>query len=115
MKTKFYSSILLALVIGLFAAACSSSSKDKPTQLAELKTQQTKIGNEIRKLEAEIAKENPDAAKAKSKEVGVTEVKPGKFDYYVQTQGSIEAIDNIMLSAKTAGVISQVFSREGDV
>jgi len=115
MKTRLYTNILIALLIGIFAAACSSSSKDKATQLAELKIKQTEIAAEIRKLEAEVAKENPTASKARTKEVGVSEVKPGKFDYFIQTQGSIEAIDNIMVSSKGAGVISQVFSREGDV
>lgn len=95
--------------------ACSSASKDKATQLEELKSQQTKLTAEIRKLEDELARENPTESKAKSKEVGVIELTPRRFDYYIQTQGAVEAIDNIMISAKTAGNVSQVFSREGDV
>ena len=115
MKTRLYINTLFVVAIAAVAASCSSSSKDKPTQLAELKAKQTEVSNAIQKLEAEIAKENPTVSKARTKEVGITEVKPAKFDYFIQTQGSIEAIDNIMLSAKGAGVISQVYSREGDV
>ncbi|MBY0433147.1 MAG: efflux RND transporter periplasmic adaptor subunit [Cyclobacteriaceae bacterium] len=115
MKTKLYSNLVLALMIGIFAAACSSASKDKNTQLAELKVQQTKLAADIRKLEAEIAKENPEAVSAKAKDVVVTELAARPFDYYVQTQGSVEAVDNILVSAKTMGVITHVFAREGDV
>ncbi|NOT76854.1 MAG: efflux RND transporter periplasmic adaptor subunit [Cyclobacteriaceae bacterium] len=115
MKTKLYLNAILAVAVAALIASCSGASKDKATQLAELKAQQTKLAADIRKLEDEVAKENPQATKARTKEVGVTEVKPGKFEYFIQTQGSIEAIDNIMLSAKSAGIISQVYSREGDV
>jgi membrane fusion protein, multidrug efflux system len=36
-----------------------------------------------------------------------------KFDHYVQTQGVIEAEDNILVSAKSMGVITQVYVKEG--
>lgn len=115
MKTNFYISILGALVIAGFLAGCSSASKDKKTQLQELKEQHTKLSGEIRKLEEEIAKENPGTPTAKTKEVAATELVLRPFDYYVQTQGSVEAVDNILVSARTMGVISQVFVREGDI
>ncbi|CAN5339770.1 efflux RND transporter periplasmic adaptor subunit [soil metagenome] len=115
MKTLSYLNILLAVAVAALIASCSSASKDKTAQLAELKKQQTEISGEIQKLEAELANTNPQVTKARTKEVGFTEVKPGKFDYFIQTQGSVEAIDNIMLSAKSPGIISQVYSREGDV
>ncbi len=115
MKNRLYLNTVFVATIALALASCSSSSKDKATQLAELKVQQTELAGKIQKLEAEVAKENPETSKARTKEVGVTEVVPQKFDYFVQTQGSIEAIDNIILSAKTAGTILNVYSREGDV
>src|SRR2546425_5968655 len=37
---------------------------------------------------------------------------PRSFDHYVQTQGTIVAIDNIQMSAKTAGVVTYVRSEE---
>ena len=117
MKTKFYIHILGAVVIAGLLAACSAASPetDKNAQLEKLKTQQAKLTSDIRKLEAEIGKENPETVKAKSKEVGVVSIAPHNFDYFIQTQGAVEAIDNIMISARTAGNVSQVFSREGDV
>ena len=117
MKTKFYFHILGAIVIAGLLSACSAASPetDKNAQLEKLKTQQAKLTSDIRKLEAEIGKENPETVKAKSKEVGVVSIAPHNFDYFIQTQGAVEAIDNIMISARTAGNVSQVFSREGDV
>ncbi len=117
MKTKFYIQILGAVTIAGLLAACSAASPetDKKTQLEKLKSQQVKLSADIRKLEGELAIENPETITAKSKNVGVVTLVTGKFDYFIQTQGSVEAIDNIMISARTAGNISQVFSREGDV
>ena len=117
MKTKFYFQILGSVIIAGLLAACSATSHepDKKTLLEKLKSQQIKLSADIRKLEGELAIENPETITAKSKNVGVVDLTTGKFDYFIQTQGSVEAIDNIMISARTAGNISQVFSREGDV
>ena len=114
MKSTFYVSILALAVMAGVLSGCSSATKDKQTQLAKLKTQQAKLAVEVRKLEGEIAKENPAALNEKSKDVAVSQLALRRFDYFVQTQGAIEAVDNILVSAKTAGIISQVFVKEGD-
>ena len=114
MKASIHIKVIGALLVVGFAAACSSASKDKATQLEELRAQQTKLGGEIRKLEAELAAENP-VSKAKMKDVGVIELAPRSFDYFIQTQGAVEAIDNIMVSARAMGNVAQVLSREGDI
>ena len=114
MKSRLYITVLSFAVVAGVLSGCSSATKDKQTQLAELKTQQAKLAVEVRKLEGEIAKENPGAANEKSKDVAVSQLALRPFDYFVQTQGAIEAVDNILVSAKTAGIISQVFVKEGD-
>jgi membrane fusion protein (multidrug efflux system) len=117
MKSNLYSRLAVAVVIAGLLAACSAASPDneKQARLEKLKKDQTELTKEIQKLEAEIAKENPDAAsKVKAKEVAVTEISPKKFDHYVQTQGKIESENDIILSAKVPGVITQVFVSEGD-
>jgi membrane fusion protein (multidrug efflux system) len=117
MKSNLYSRLVVAVVIAGLLAACSAASPDneKQARLEKLKKDQTELTKEIQKLEAEIAKENPDAAsKVKAKEVAVTEITPKKFDHYVQTQGKIESENDIILSAKVPGVITQVFVSEGD-
>ena len=114
MKTKFYQT-LPAVVAVVFLTACSSTSVDKATQLTKLKTDQAALIKQITKLEKELAAENPNTVVVKSKDVGVAEVAPRKFDHYIQTQGKIDSEDNIVVSAKSMGVITQVFVREGDL
>lgn len=115
MKSKLLSLTLPTLTTALFVVACSSGSKDKSTQLAELKAKQTELASQISSLEKEISAENPTTATRRAKEVAVVELAPKPFDHYIKTQGAVEAIDNILVSAKTMGIVTQVFVREGDV
>lgn len=116
MKTRIYTKVTVALIVVAFAAACSSAPKDKETQLAELKTQQANTAKEIAKLEKEIAASKPadDPSKIKSKEVIVTDLQAKKFEHYVKTQGAVESEQNILVSAKTMGVVTHVNVREGE-
>lgn len=115
MKSNLYIQLAAGSALSFLMAACGGNAENKEAKLSELRAQQTELASEIKKLETEIAKENPVASTAKSKEVAVIELKSRPFDHYIQTQGAIEAVDNIMVSAKTMGVITQVFVREGDV
>ncbi len=116
MKSNFYYRISAVLVVASLLAACSAATKDddKKARLEKLKTEQAELSKEIAKLEEEIAKENPDSANVKSKDVGVTELTPKKFNHFVQTQGTVESENNLLISAKAAGTITQVFASEGD-
>jgi membrane fusion protein (multidrug efflux system) len=116
MKSNLYSRLVVAVVIAGLLAACSAASPDdKKERLEKLKTQQADLVKEIAKLESEISKTNPDStANVKSKEVAVTELALRKFDHYIQTQGRVEAEENIQVSAKSPGVITQVYVNEGD-
>jgi multidrug efflux pump subunit AcrA (membrane-fusion protein) len=117
MNLTFYNRLIVAVVISGLLAACSAGSSDdnKSARLEKLKTQQVDLAKEIAKLEEEIAKENPDSTKTvRSKEVAVTELAPRKFDHYVQTQGTVEAENNTLVSAKSMGVITNVLVNEGD-
>lgn len=115
MKSKLLSLTLPTLTTALFVVACGSGSKDKSAQLAELKAKQTELASQISSLEKEISAENPTTATRRAKEVAVVELAPKPFDHYIKTQGAVEAIDNILVSAKTMGIVTQVFVREGDV
>ncbi len=116
MKKPFYLQLVFVLLVAALMAACGGAEKDqdKATQLKELKNRQADIAKKIKTLEADLAKENP-TANMKMKEVSVAELQPRAFDHFVQTQGIVEAIDNIFVSAKTMGVVTQVFVKEGDV
>jgi len=115
MKSTVYHQ-LSVFAIAVVLAACSAASPDeKEAKLEKLKGQQADIAKQIEQLEAEIAKTNPDSAevKVRMKDVAVLEVKAVKFDHFVKTQGRVEAENNIAVTAKAPGVVSQVFVQEG--
>ncbi len=114
MKATIYTRFAVILTAVILAACSAASPDDKKAELAKLKQQQADITKQIQKLEGEIAKANPDSVKVRAKEVNVTELAPRKFDYFVQTQGRVEAEDNIQVSSKAAGVITAVYVQEGD-
>ena len=116
MKTNIYSTILGAVVIASLLTGCGGGeSADKKAELDKLKKEQAEISQKIQKLEVELAKTNPDSTKVKSKEVGVQEVASRKFDHYVKTQGAVESEENIEVSSKSMGIITQVFAKEGEM
>jgi membrane fusion protein, multidrug efflux system len=112
MKINNYSPIVIAVIVAFVLAGCDAST-DKSAQLKKLKEQQASLAKEVASLEKDIAATDT-TLKVKMKEVIVIDLAPRKFDQYVQTQGSIESTDNIMVSAKSMGVLSQVYVREGD-
>jgi membrane fusion protein (multidrug efflux system) len=116
MKSTQYPRFIIAVAVAGLLAACSAASPDddKKTRLQNLKTEQASLTKEIKKLEEEIAKENPDTEKkVRAKEVAVTEVTPRKFDHFIQTQGIVESENNILVSARSMGSITQVSVTEG--
>ncbi len=115
MKSKLYTKLLALFVIAIVVAACNGSSNDKETQLKDLKAQQAELATRISELEKGVDTKASETGTRRSKEVGVIELTARPFDHYITTQGAIEAVDNILVSAKTMGIITQVFVREGDV
>ncbi len=109
MKRYNYLTFVVIVVAAALVAACSPSKED---QLKKLKAKQADLVKQIATLEKELAGTKTESAR--TKEVVTIELAPRKFDKYVQTQGAVEATDNILISAKTAGVITQVYVREGD-
>ena len=113
MNSTFYTRLSVVAVVVLLAACSAATPDDKKAQLEKLKAQQADIAKQVVQLEKEIAKENPTEAKIKTKDVAVTAVKAAKFDHYVQTQGHVESEDNILVSAKSPGVVMAVYVKEG--
>jgi membrane fusion protein, multidrug efflux system len=115
MKSKIYTRLsVLTLAVVVMACSATTPENDKQSRLDKLKTERANIDKEIKKLEGEIAKATPDSAvTVKAKEVSVTDLVPRSFNHYVQTQGSVDAEDNITLSAKTMGAVTAVYVTEG--
>lgn len=113
MKPNFYNRLAILATVAILAACSAATPDDKKAQLEKLKAQQADIAKQVQQLEKEIAAENPTEAKVKLKDVAVTEVTPAKFDHYIQTQASVDAEDNIAVSAKSLGVVTRVYVTEG--
>lgn len=113
MNSTFYARLSILASIALLAACSAATPDDKKAQLEKLKAQQADISKQVQQLEKELAKENPTAAKVKMKDVAVTELALTKFDHFVQTQGHVEAEDNISISPKAPGVVTAVYVTEG--
>ena len=112
MKSNIIYRIAIVFVAGSVLAACSAtSSDDKTKQLESLKTQQAELAKQITALEKEMPADT--TIKVRAKEVIIAEVVIRSFDHYVQTQGLVDAEDNVTVSPKTPGVVTQVYVQEG--
>ena len=106
-STNFLSFILFAIII----LSCSAP-VSKEAELDILKKQHAELTDKIRSLEREIKASRPESA-VKTRMVVADEVKSGPFEYFVETQGGVEAEENILVSAKTPGVVVGIFVKEG--
>lgn len=115
MKANLYIRLTAVVTVAALLAGCSAATpeEDKKGRLEKLKKDQAALVQEIKALEEQIAKENPDERTVKAKEVTVAPVKAQNFDHYVQTQGRVESENNILVSAKSMGVVERVFVTEG--
>ena len=113
MNSTIYTRLSMVVAVAMLAACSAATPDDKQAQLKKLKEQQADITKQVQQLEKEISATNPEEANVKTKDVAVTEVSPKIFDHYVQTQGQVEAEDNISVSAKAPGVIIAVYANEG--
>ena len=115
MKSTFFTQITTVLVVGSLLAACSAATPDKKAELEKLKADQGKLSEQIKKLESELNLGQANADPVNAKEVVTTTLKPRVFNHYVETHGSLESIENIQVSAKTAGIITEVYVVEGQM
>lgn len=113
--------LITASVITL--AACGAKTDDagdvakKKAQLEELKKQQTAIGQQITKLEADIAKLDPASAKAeKAKLVSIDTIAPNNFTHYIDLQGKVDAQNIVYVTPQNqGGQVKELYVKQGDV
>ncbi|MEQ1587683.1 MAG: efflux RND transporter periplasmic adaptor subunit [Cyclobacteriaceae bacterium] len=109
MKSITTLTIVSVAITSLLLTGCG----DKAAKLEKLKSEQATLTKEIESLEKELAVQNPQEVVVRMKDIGVVEIAPRKFDYYIHTQGMVESEQNILVSAKAMGVISSVLVTEG--
>ena len=117
---------LAVIVLIAAVASCNTAStkekkgdlNDKKVELTKMKEEQEKLAANIKTLEDEIAKQDPNTA-VTAKLVAVTPLTPQNFEHYIDLQGKI-ATDNIYNvtprgGAMQAGQIQQIYVKQGDV
>ena len=114
--------MIVMIATTLFITACGGS-KDKKGSLGDLKVKLEKLKKEkndkdagIHKLEEEIAKADPDAAKQLAKLVSVDTLRVQDFTHYIELQGKIDANDIVYVAPR--GMPSQVkelYVKRGDM
>ena len=119
---KKIATILLIVFTVAGAATCGKGAREKKGGLGDLKVELEKkkkekndLDAEIRKLEEQIEKADPDAANV-AKLVSVDSVRVQDFTHYIELQGKIDA-DNIV-SVMPRGMPAQVkalYVKRGDV
>ncbi len=100
-KILYFSSILVL-------AACGKP-KDKATELADLKSQQATINAKIATLQAEVGKKDS----VKSTDVSAFTIKARNFTNYVQIQGRIDALENVIAYPQSPGSITAIYVKPG--
>ncbi len=112
---------ILMLAALIFLAACGSKSTDsaeltaKKKQLEELKKQQTEIGNNIAKLEAEVLKMDPSSKVEKSKLVVTAPIVTEKFTHYIDLQGKVDAVNISFITPRGGGgQVRELYIKKGD-
>ena len=105
MKNKLF---ILAIIVTL--VACNQSS-DKKGELEKLKTEREVLNTKISKLETEI---NPNQKKDdKAVQVKIKNLETTPFNHFVEIQGVVDADQNVSVSPQMAGVVTNVYVREG--
>ena len=125
-KDNYMQKIVNIVLFGsaLFLASCGAKSDAaknddlvaKKAQLEELKKQQLKIGDDITKLETDIAKLDPSSVKTeKTKLVSIDSVQEGTFTHYIDLQGTVTSDDISYVSPRgQGGLVKEIFIKQGD-
>lgn len=108
MKQIFFSLIIISLL-----ASCGSSSAggDKKAQLDQLKKDYATMGDQIKKLEAEIAA--TDTTKTEGALVSSLQIQTSSFSHFIEVQGKVESEQNIGVTSQMGGVVTSILVSAG--
>ncbi|BAV10014.1 RND family efflux transporter, MFP subunit [Filimonas lacunae] len=88
----------------------------KKKELAELKSKQASLVDDITKLEAEVAKLDPNAVPEKPKLVSLDTIKTTPFSHFIELQGKVDAENIAYVSPRngTGGQVKGVYVKKGE-
>jgi membrane fusion protein, multidrug efflux system len=85
----------------------------KKAKLAEFQKQAQTLTTDIKTLQSEIAKLEPNKEE-KVKEIAVSPLTMQTFKHFVEVNGSLDAENNVFVSPKMGGALTNVSVKEGD-
>ena len=107
--------VLLLSACGGGAKDSAASNTDRKVQLESLKKEKETLDAKISKLEEEILKADPNAAKEKTKLVGFTAVAPQTFSHYIDLQGRITTENIYYVTPRgMGGQVKEIHVKAGD-
>ena len=115
-----YRIVLFAIAAASILASCEGSAEkatlaDKKTKLAEKKKDLKELISGIEKLEKEIAKMDTSFhIEQKAKLIQVTEIKKQEFKHYIEVQGNVDALDNVVALNQQPGIVTALYVKVGD-
>lgn len=114
-----YSFIYLFVALTFVVAGCNKGGETntlegKKTKLAELQKQQQTLLTDIKKLQDEIAKLDPQKPEEKIKNVVAMPLAMQSFKHFVEVTGALDAVNNVLAGPKAGGAITAVYVKEGD-
>ncbi|MFH0894266.1 MAG: efflux RND transporter periplasmic adaptor subunit [Bacteroidota bacterium] len=106
MKTRIV--ILMSIVM---LVACNQKT-DKRAELDKLMKERNELNDKITALQKEISSENGQKQK-KITDITVKEITPQAFNHYIEVQGKVDGEENVTVTSKTIGVVTQIYVKEG--
>lgn len=108
--------ILMVLATAIIIVSCSTPAASpendaiKHEQLQLYKQELHVLKQKIEELESELSLDERDEVV----KVRVTELTMGMFEHFIEVTGNVEAEQDVDVSPETAGVIMEVYVKEGD-
>ncbi|UYQ92314.1 efflux RND transporter periplasmic adaptor subunit [Chitinophaga horti] len=105
MIKRYFSLLMFTAVL----AACGGGEDKSAEKLQKLKKERADLDKQI----ADLEKQTKDTTNIKQKTVTVATVQDTLFEHYIDVQGSVDARENVDVSAKSPGVITNIYVKEG--
>jgi len=108
-----YRKYLALLGMGLIFIACGPRGEE--AQLARLEQQRDALTEEIERLKQEIAqKANPGVKQEKLMNVKISRVEKGRFQHFIQVQGTVESDNNVLIAPQSSGIVKKIHVTAGN-
>ena len=108
-----YRKYLALIGMGLILVACGPRSEE--AQLARLEGQRDALTEEIEILKQEIAqKSRPGVKREKLMNVKISQVEKGRFQHFIQVQGTVESDNNVLIASQSSGIVKKIHVNAGN-